>query len=360
MYGLEKSYIYSSESGQSRQPVQQGHSVNASGRLVASNGLIAPGVVCSLPTLVGVPSLYQSVEGSDTVAAVAKSLLACGLAKKHTWAETKGDAFQFLEHSVQSLLDEYGRADIEREFFLNVGIVSDLDSYGPDSGRFNGELYLVIEPESAGYVVLGPTLRELERIHPHLPVTFFSYFTDALNRWIRVYDYRDAAERVEQLREWYASDPEAESFELPDVEGAMPKGFRGRRRTLGEKTVERLANSVRRRKTHALLAGVLALRALSAKCARPQISEETRERLMDSNPPVPSLVAVFEKRDAIEGCFDEEAQGMLECAPEPNLIVPFRPHDQESVRQAFETLHVVCKVLQSAARLMGLMAADRE
>lgn len=360
MYGLEKSYIYSSESGQSRQPAQQVHSVNVSGRLAASNGLIAPGAVCSLPTLIGVPSLYQSVEGSDTVAAVAKSLLTCGLAKKRTWAETKSDPFQFLERSAQSLLDEYGRADIEREFFLNVGIVSDLDPYGPDAGRFNGELHLVVEPESAGYVVLGPTLRELERIHPHLPVTFFSYFTDALNRWIRVYDYRDAVERVEQLREWYASDPEAESFELPDVEGAMPKSFQGRRRTLGVKTIERLLDSVRRRKAHALVAGLLELHALSAKCTRPQISEEARERLMDSNPPVPSLVVVFEKSDAIEGCFDEEAQGMLECAPEPNLIVPFRPHDQESVRQAFETLRVVCKVLQSAARLIGLMAADRE
>lgn len=360
MYGLEGSHIDSCESAQSRQPAQQGYAIDAPGRLVAPNGLIAPGVSCCVPSLVGVPSLYQSVEGSETVAAVAKNLLACGFAKKHPWNETKGDLFQFLERSVQSLLDEYGREDIEREFFLNVGIVSDLDSYGHDAGKFNGELYLVIEPESAGYVVLGPTLGELERIHPQLPVTFFRYFTDALNRWIRVYDYRDAVERVEQLREWYASDPEAESFELPDVEGAMPKSFRGRRRTLGEKTVERLADTVRRRKANVLLTGVLELRTLSAKCARPQISEEAREDLMDSNPPVPSLVAVFEKRDAIEGCFDEEAQGMLECAPEPNLIVPFRPHDQESVRQAFETLHVVCEVLQSAARLIGLMTADRE
>ena len=67
---------------------------------------------------------------------------------------------------------------------------------------------------------------------------------------------------------------------------------------------------------------------------------------MDSNPPVPALLAVFEKHDAIEGCFDEEAQGMLERAPEPNLIVPLQSDDPESVRAAFQTLAVAFSVFQ--------------
>jgi hypothetical protein len=45
-------------------------------------------------------------------------------------------------------------------------------------------MYLVLEPESAGYVVLGPTLELLEAVHPRLPVTFFDLFTHALNRWV--------------------------------------------------------------------------------------------------------------------------------------------------------------------------------
>ena len=76
---------------------------------------------------------------------------------------------------------------------------------------------------------------------------------------------------------------------------------------------------------------------------------------MDSNPPVPALLAVFEKHDAIEGCFDEEAQGMLECAPEPNLIVPLQSDDAESVRTAFQTLEVACSVFQQGAHLIKLM-----
>ena len=54
----------------------------------------------------------------------------------------------------------------------------------------------------------------LEAVHPRLPVTFFDLFTGALNRWVRVYDHRDALERVETLRDWYAGDPEAEQYRL--------------------------------------------------------------------------------------------------------------------------------------------------
>ena len=81
---------------------------------------------------------------------------------------------------------------------------------------------------------------------------------------------------------------------------------------------------------------------------------------MDSNPPLPSLLAVFQKHDAIEGCFDDESQGMLECTPEPNTIIPFRLTDPESVRSAFQTLEVVCETLAGASQIIGrIMANDR-
>lgn len=360
MYGLEASNDNSCPSSQSRATARPRRAVDAATRLVAPDCLIAPGAGCPIPSLSGVSTEYRFVDGLDTVAALGKSLLTVGLAQVNAWTETKGDALRFVERTIQDELDQHGATEIEREFFFNFSVVSDLEAYGPERGEPDGELYLILEPDSAGYVVLGPTLRALERIHPSLPATFFGYFADALNRWIRVYDYRDAAERVEQLREWYAADPDAESVELPDVDGATPKSVRGRRRLLGEKTVERLAGTVRNRKLRALLEGVLELRATSAKGSRPKISEQASEQLMDSNSPVPALVAVFEKHDAIEGCFDEEAQGMLECPPEPNLIVPFRAWDEQSVQEAFRTLRLVCDVLCRASRLIGLMSTDRE
>ncbi len=46
-----------------------------------------------------------------------------------------------------------------------------------------------------------------------------------------------------------------------------------------------------------------------------------REELCDTNPPFPSLLAPFTQEDAIEGCFDDEAQTMTEVTPEPSVIV---------------------------------------
>lgn len=140
-----------------------------------------------------------------------------------------------------------------------MGLVSDLDPHGQGGGEQDGgdEMYLILEPDSAGYAVLGPTLRLLETVHPRLPTTFFDLFTHALNRWVRVYDYRDAAERVQQLREWYEGDPEGETVELPDVDGATPKCLRGK--PLKERSVERLLGTVRNRKIRAMLEGVLGL-----------------------------------------------------------------------------------------------------
>jgi len=51
-------------------------------------------------------------------------------------------------------------------------------------------------------------------------VTFFHLFVGALNRWIRVYDFRDAEERAETLRGWAAQEQDADQHELPDVDGS--------------------------------------------------------------------------------------------------------------------------------------------
>ena len=46
---------------------------------------------------------------------------------------------------------------------------------------------------------------------------------------------------------------------------------------------------------------------------------------------------------------------MLECTPEPNVILPFRPEDAASVQETFRLLGVVCDVLLQAARLATAM-----
>ena len=104
-----------------------------------------------------------------------------------------------------------------------------------------------------------------------------------------------------------------------------------------------------------LVEAALELNKISHRGTRPSIGERAEARISDTNPPVPALVAVFKKHDAIEGCFDDECQGMLECTPEPNVILPLGPEDPASVQETFRLLGVVCDVLRQAARLVTAM-----
>ena len=79
---------------------------------------------------------------------------------------------------------------------------------------------------------------------------------------------------------------------------------------------------------------------------------------MDCGEPVPALLAVFERNDSIEGCFDEECQGMLELTPEPNLIVSFNGDSRESVVAAFAVLATVANTLSFVCQLMRIMPGN--
>ena len=333
------------------------HSTDATARVAATPGLMAVGGPLTIPRLQGVPTEYRFFDGIDVAANLAKTLVATGLADPGRWGHVDRDPFRFVERALRDHVGAHGGPEIDREFHLSLGLASDLDPYGSEGDRegAEGQMYLVLEPENAGYVVMGPTLRMLKAVHPRLPVTFFDLFTGALNRWIRVYDQRDALERVEQLREWYDADPQGENVELPAVDAAIPDCLRQKCIPVKERFVARLAATVRNQRVRALLEGVIELSRISVQGRRPEIGELVETRLADSNPPVPALVAVFNKNDAVEGCFDEECQGMLECLPEPNVILPFRAEDADSVREAFRLLAVICGVLRHGARLITLM-----
>lgn len=357
MFGVEAGEFDSCAGAAKWASASAGRPSDAAARVVTANALIAPGCGWSVPSLQGIPAEYQMLDGLAAVARLGKTLLLANIADAGAWAAAGRDPFRFIEHTLKAWVDARGGPEIAAEFSLRLGLVSDLDPYGQEGGAETGqeEMYLVLEPDSAGYLILGPTLRLLEAVHPRLPVTFLDLFAGALNRWVRVYNYQDALERVETLREWYAGDPEAEQIELPDVEGATPRCLRTKCKPLKEQFVEGLLGKAKKRTARALIEEVLELSRTSRQAQRPEIGAWAQERLMDSNPPLPVLLAVFEKHDAIEGCFDEDSQGMMECVPEPNVILPFRPEDVESVREAFRLLGVVCSVLRQSARLINLM-----
>ena len=107
-----------------------------------------------------------------------------------------------------------------------------------------------------------------------------------------------------------------------------------------------------------LVNAVLALDHRSAQAERPDLDDNIREELSDCNPPLPCLLAVFAEGDSIAGCFDEEAQGMMEVEPEPNIIIPFDPTDTESVRRTFHMFGVACQTIAAASRIIDIMPGN--
>jgi len=173
---------------------------------------------------------------------------------------------------------------------------------------------------------------------------------------MRVYDYRDALERVEILREWAEGEGDQEQYEFPDVEGCVPPSMK--LKLLSVKHVQRIAGSINDPLTRQLLEAALHLNRISRKLSRPEISEETREAFMDSNPPLPALLIGFKRHDAMSACFDDESQAFLEATPEPNLIVEINPAGCASVRRAFDTLAVLCETMAAASRLAALLPGN--
>ncbi len=322
--------------------------------------LIAPGCVgLTIPRLDGAPIEQQLRRGDRDVAVVAANVLRAGIGCPEDWPKSAGDPGRFLKLTLDRWVAAHSGDPIRQQFELSLILSTELDrcsSREPAGGV--EELYLLLEPGSAGYVVLGPTIKLLERIHPRLPATFFSLFIGALNRWVRVYDYRDAEGRVEMLREWYEGDPEAENYELPDVAGGIPRSIR--RRPLSKRAVERLIESGRNRQANEIMARALEVAKLAERAQRPEIGQKACEAMVDWNPPLPALLAVFHPGDAIEGCFDDESQTMMEVYPEPTLILPLNGRDPGSITATFRVLGVVCQTLWAASCLVkSLPGNDR-
>jgi hypothetical protein len=289
---------------------------------------------------------------------LAKALVELDIAVPGDWKGAGCDPTSFTRLTLERWIRTHGGSAIRRRFLL-VASISDApcDWAERDESKPN-QLFLTVEPSEAscGCVTFGPTLELLEKVHPQLPETFFNLFVGAVNSWIRVYDHRDAEERAEMLREWAAQEADADQYEIPDVEGSIPPCMR--MTALDEDELARLKSKINDPLVTKLVEAALSLDHLSAQAKRPELDDDIGQQLSDCNPPLPCLLAMFAEADAVEACFTEEADGMLEVTPEPNLIIPFDPADTVSVRDAFHVFGVVCETIAAASRLVDLMPGN--
>lgn len=330
-------------------------STSTSRRVPTAEQLMAPEFGMVLPRLNEVPVEHRFLTDDRETIRLAEILVTLGIGAVEDWSQSGRDPTKYASLTLQRWIRNHGGATIDRRFDLDVSLSDRLVDYSDERGP-RETLYLIVDPEAAAFAVLKPTLELLEKIHPRLPATFFAHFVGSLNRWVRVYDYHDAEERVEMLREWYEGEANAEQYEVPDVEGCVPQCLKDR--PLSLQSLRTIGDAIRRDETRDLVDGLLDLCRISKLAKRPEFTEEMGEQLMDSNPPLPCLLAVFSPGDAVAGCFDDEAETALETTPQPNLIIPLKLTEPASVRQGFRTLGVVCETLAAASRLIDLMPGN--
>jgi hypothetical protein len=359
MSGLAGSLTNDRLGDRSRESGPPGHAPISSSGLASPVDLMPPGSGLTIPTLSGAAAGYGGMPDEIAYAVLAESMISAGVADPSTW-EIDGSPADFVSRAFDRFLLEHEGDSAARNFFTELSLAGRADPsawYGEDSTDVPRRLYLSLHVESAGYVVLGPVLEALEREHPRMAATFYRLFADSLNRWVRVYDYRDALERVELLKEWTEQDPESGAeFEMPAVEQAIPECLR--QRPLASRRLRKLLPAIRSLRLRAILKRTVELATIARRVPRPPGDEAAQQELMDANPPVPALLVVFQKHDAIEGCFDEEAQSMLEMPPEPNVIIPFDGTSPESVAGAFRAAACLVQTLALASELMEMLPGN--
>jgi hypothetical protein len=342
--------------GRGKRSLLQSHSTRGAARLASSNQLMAPGGGLLLPRLDGIPLFHRLVADDSRAVVLAESLVELGIAIPEDWKRAECDPTSFIRITLERWIDAHGGAAIRRRFVLGATLGSSACAWADEDEADPQRLFLTIEPSEAGCIVFGPTMTLLESCHPNLPATFFHLLVGALNRWIRVYDYRDAEERAETLQEWIAQEPDAEQYELPDVAKSIPPCMR--LTALDEGELAHARDRIDDPRASKLVEAALALDHLSTQAERPELGEDIGQLLSDCNPPLPSALAVFAESDAIAACFDDEAQAMMELTPEPNLIIPFDPGIPGNVRDAFHAFGVACETIAAASRLVDLMPGN--
>ncbi len=327
-------------------------------RRLRSPRLIAAGESLPVPRLDGLPLHHQSF-GSDAAAAkFATLLLETDIARAADWRGCAGNPLHFVRRTIQRFARSHGATSIDQAFEVLLSFSdSPLDLFEPSEEPDSSLVFLYMEAASCGFVNFGPVLPILEKAHPRLPATIVHLFLNGMNRWFRTYDYRDADERLDNMEGMY--DPKDESdaealAALPSREDILPPCLKRkplRRRALGSL----LSGLSSQSKVAHLIRAAQDLDDVSQRVERMEIPPHVAEVFSDMNPPVPVLLAIFREGDAIEACFDEERQYMLELQPEPWPLLPFNATDPSGIRTAFECLGTALDTLAAARKVLGLI-----
>ena len=328
----------------------------------------------TIPRLKGIRWRYCTRWDEGPAAALGMSLLRLGICRPNDWS---GSAVDFVERGFRRFCSQNRAVDAKRVWVGDLRITDSLfelteqerNQVEAEREGMTDHLYLVGDYEAAASIPIGATLACLEAAHNLLPVAFYEVLTTNLYKWMRVYDYLDAQEHAEMWME-DLSEEELEASTYRKVDMEIPACIKRHSKTLKYRTARNLLREIQ---PHTSVARELIRHLLEMDAhgqghehAWPgQISEKDvpgiETWLSDAEYSRPGCLITWYENDAINACFDEEAQHMGENGPcQPNVALPIhlnRPAKEldEEVRRVFDHASAMLRSLASAAKIVELV-----
>ena len=302
------------------------------------------------------------------------SLLRLGICQPNDWS---GSAVDFVERGFKRFCSLNHVAAAKKVWVGDLRITDNLfELTEQERNHVEGEregladhLYLISDYEAAASIPIGATLARLEAEHADLPAAFYQVFATNLYKWMRVYDYVDAQEHAEMWME-DLSEEELKASIYRRVEIQIPASIKTHSKTRKYGRARKLLQEIRPHTSvgRELIRHLFEMDAHGQghKHAWPgQISEEDApgigDWLSDAEYSRPGCLITWYENDAINACFDEEAQHMGENGPcQPNVVLPIhlnktnRELDKE-VRRVFDHAGAMLRSLAAAAKIVELV-----
>jgi len=328
-------------------------------RLPRTRYLANSAVLIGIPRLEPVHAGNKISFGSSALTELAQTLVNTDQANEADWIAAGKNPSTLVEQVLHRYLADRGQSIIVEHFELSLTLGEAIvDSiYSEPDSACPGQLFFVLNTESSFALGVGDAITELEGVCAGMGQAFHDALRQSLYRWIRVYDDLDARERIEQMTEWAEGEDDPESFEIPKLDQDLPACLADKQ---GCDTAQPLTSfpvfAVPWLKE--LVKTTIELQSISHSMDRPKVDEEwlERERHYHSlDLPLPAVLLYFRAGDAVMACFDDECEYWGQETPEPNLIIPLRPDDPTSVRQALAVIETLMQVLVLTVRIKTII-----
>ncbi len=302
------------------------------------------------------------------------SLLRLGICRPEDWS---GSAVDLVERGFNRFCRQNGATEAKKVWVGDLRIadsffeLTEQERSQIEAGREDAtqQLFLIGDYEAAASIPIGATLTHLEGVHDLLPAAFYQVFTASLYKWMRVYEYVDAQEHAEMWTE-DLDDEELEASVYKKVDLEIPGCMKKHSQSFKSKRVRLLLEQIQPRAPMArqLIRLVLEMDA-HGQGHQHAWPGHLREKdvpgigdwLMDAEYSRPGCLITWYENDAINACFDEEAQHMGENGPcQPNVALPIQLDQptkklDEQVRQVFDHAGAMLRSLALAAKVVEII-----